>query len=73
MRAVHKATVQSRLAELRLDAGVSRLQFAIALGVDPSTVWRWENEGVPGGRLLEVADYFRVSVDHLLGRDEEAA
>lgn len=35
------------------------------------TIRRWDNATPSGDKLAKVADYFHVSVDYLLGRDEE--
>lgn len=35
------------------------------------TIRKWDNATPSGDKLAKVADYFRVSVDYLLGRDEE--
>lgn len=60
-----------RLKELRRQKKLNQTQFARAFGVAQNTVSNWEN----GNRTLdaatanEIADFFGVSVDYLLGRD----
>lgn len=62
---------QIRLKELREKAGYSQQSFANAIGVKQSTVGNWE----AGARepklevMQKLADFFGVSVDYLIGRD----
>lgn len=59
-----------RIAELRKEKGLSQATLAKALGVDCSTIAKYET----GDRLPDVvmlgklADFFEVSTDYLLGR-----
>jgi transcriptional regulator with XRE-family HTH domain len=44
------------LKELRQARGFSRYSFARALGVDPATIWRWEqSDTLPSDTLKELA------------------
>ena len=62
---------QIRLKELREKAGYSQQSFADAFGTKQSTVGGWES----GARepklevMQKLADFFDVSVDYLIGRD----
>lgn len=63
--------VAGRLRELRLARKISQKNFAGILGVSQQTVASWE-----GGRtepahnaLREIANYFEVSTDYLLGHE----
>lgn len=60
-----------RLKELRLKAGKLQKQVAADLGVERSLFNKYERGVVePSGELLlQMADYFGVSVDELLGRE----
>ena len=63
---------QIRLKELRENAGYSQASFAKAFGTKQSTVGNWES-GVREPKfdtMQRLADFFNVSVDYLLGRDE---
>lgn len=62
-----------RLKELREKQGLSQAQLGKKLGVGQSTVGMWENgKNKPQNAKLEMlANIFSVSVDYLLGRDEE--
>lgn len=49
-------------------------EFEIALGLKPKTINNWKR-GMSSSymnMLPEIADYFNVSVDYLLGRDEKS-
>lgn len=64
-----------RLKELRKKAGLSQAQLAKEFNVAQNTISQWEL----GLRSLDVdtvsklADFFGVSIDYLLGRDETAS
>jgi transcriptional regulator with XRE-family HTH domain len=50
------------LKALREARGVSRVAFARALGVDPATVWRWEQSAtLPLDTLKEIARALNVA------------
>ena len=59
-----------RLREIRRAKGISQLKLAMDLNINQNSISRYE----PGGRdpgineLIQIADYFNVSVDYLLGR-----
>lgn len=59
-----------RLSDLMSRKGVSKYKIAQLCGVTRWTVRRWElGEQDPlSGNLRELADYFGVSADYLLGR-----
>lgn len=62
-----------RLKELRKQKGLNQTSFAKAFGVAQNTVSNWEN----GNRMLdtatanEIAKFFGVSVDYLLGNEQK--
>lgn len=62
----------TRVKELREKAGLSMEQLAKQLGVTKSRVNMWENNGtVPRMNILiELAKYFNVTTDFLLGNDD---
>ena len=63
--------VGKKLRELRIQKGMSRLEFAKAIGVSEKSVKNWEND-VSNPDLFHasaIADFFGVSMDELLGRD----
>lgn len=60
-----------RLRELRVASGMTQTRLAAMLGVEPVTVRRWEHgtEAVPVEYRVKVANYFGVSMAHLMGWD----
>jgi transcriptional regulator with XRE-family HTH domain len=65
----------NRIRELREKHELSRPELAVELGVDPSTLYRWETEGseVPDEMKRRLAERFDVSREHLMGWDREPA
>ena len=63
----------SRIRELRERKGIPQKAFAADLGVTQPTVSDWESgRKVPSAKsTANIADYFGVSIDYVLGRDEE--
>lgn len=61
-----------RLKSLREAAGLSQAKLAARLGVKQSTVGGWESgKREPNFETtINIADYFRVSLDYLLGRTD---
>lgn len=63
----------NRIAELRKLNKISQSAFGKAIGVAQNTISQWER----GARepdltmLKKIADYFGVSSDYVLGRDQE--
>lgn len=65
--------LQIRLKELRDKKGISQASLANELGIRQSTVGMWEsgkNKPQPD-MLVTLSKYFGVSVDYLLGIDDE--
>ena len=62
-----------RLKELRKQNKLTQQQLAEMLGVTQAALSGWENEkfGIDNGSLLKCAKIFDVSVDYLLGRQEQ--
>lgn len=58
---------------LREEQNLSQEKLAKEIGTSQRNIGRWENgENEPGVTfLIKLADYFKVSVDYLIGRDEE--
>jgi transcriptional regulator with XRE-family HTH domain len=61
-----------RLKALRREKRITQQQIADRFGVTKSTVSRWEKGSFEPDteKLKEIADYFGVTVDYLLGNDE---
>ncbi len=51
---------------------MTQVELAKALGLTKQCVSNWENDNVAPSveMLVKIADYFCVSTDYLLGRDE---
>lgn len=68
---------QNRIRDLREAEGVKRHELAVDLGVDPTTVYRWETGATEVGDETKrrLAQRFGVSIEHLMGWDrlEQAA
>lgn len=62
------------LRRFRRERNLTQEQLADALGISPQSVSKWErSDGYPDITLLpRIAEYFGVSVDTLLGSDEES-
>ncbi len=62
-----------RIRELREAKGMQQKELAIDLCVSQPTISDWESERkVPSANSTKkIADYFNVSIDYLLGRDEK--
>ena len=59
----------TRLKELRKSKKITQLTLALKLKTNQNTISRYESgERAPGiNEIIEIADYFDVSVDYLLG------
>lgn len=64
----------NRIRELREARGIDQKVLAMDLGVSQPTISAWETGSkVPSSKSAsKLADYFGVSIDYLLGREEVA-
>ena len=62
-----------RLKELRTKRKISQLKLALDLNMNQNTISRYENieRQADYDTLIKFADYFGVSVDYLLGNEEQ--
>lgn len=62
--------LRTRLVELRKEKGLSQVAIAKELGVDCSTIAKYETgDRLPDLVMLcKLADYFNVTTDYLVGR-----
>ena len=62
-----------RIKELRNEQHITQLKLAMDLDMSQNTISRYENgEREPGiAELIRIADYFRVSIDYLVGRTDK--
>ena len=63
-----------RLRYLRRSREMNQVQLARGLGVQKQSISNWENDNImPSVEMLErVANFFEVTTDYLLGRDEDS-
>ncbi len=62
-----------RLKELRLQRGISQVRLAIDLNMNQNTISRYETgqREADYKTLIQLADYFHVSIDYLLERTDD--
>ncbi|PGH84982.1 transcriptional regulator [Bacillus thuringiensis] len=62
-----------RLRELRSKKNISATALGKALGIAQTTVSNWENSGYEPNyeMLVKISRYFGVSVDYLVGNDDD--
>lgn len=63
----------NRIKYLRHSRELNQVQLSDKLGVAKQSVSNWENDNImPSVEMLEkIADFFGVSTDYLLGREEK--
>ena len=61
-----------RLKELRKQKGISQLKIAMDLSMNQNSISRYENgeREADYKTLINLADYFNVSIDYLLERTD---
>jgi len=61
------------MRDLREDHGLSRQNAAELLNVSQATYSRYESGvlDIPSISLIKLADYYKVSVDYILGRTDK--
>lgn len=66
-------TIGKRIAILRKQKKISQTDLAKALNVAPSTIGMWETDqrALKDDSLKQLADFFDVSTDYLLGRTDD--
>ena len=64
-----RTSLAENIRKIRKERGLTQEQLAEALGVTTGAVYKWEAEkSLPEiGMLMEIADFFDMSVDVLLG------
>lgn len=63
-------TLFDRIKELSRKRGKNLKQVALELGHGENLFYTWKKSTPNADKLQEVADYFGVSVDYLLGRED---
>ncbi|MBQ7312595.1 MAG: helix-turn-helix transcriptional regulator, partial [Clostridia bacterium] len=64
--------IGEKLRKLRRDRDMTQEMLASAFGVSPQAISKWEcGDGYPDITLLPmIANYFKVTIDELMGNDE---
>ena len=62
----------SRIRDLREDSDKKQIELAKYLNIDQSTYSDYENGkiNIPIEQLIKIADFYNVSLDYLVGRDD---
>lgn len=62
-----------RLNELLRETNTTRTALANAVGIPLTTMWSWSEKGAQPSidKLVKIADFFAVSTDYLLGREND--
>ena len=64
-------TFGKKIADLRKSSGLSQEQFGEIFGVSRQSVSKWESDtALPElSTIIKIADFFNISIDELLGRE----
>lgn len=64
--------LSSRIKELRIALNYSQVDLASKLSVTKQTISNWENDNIQPSieMLLKLSDFFGVTTDYLLGRED---
>lgn len=66
--------IGKKISELRAKRGLSQSDLAKDLNVSTSTIGMWETDkrAIKDEIIVQIADYFNVSADYLLGREDNS-
>ncbi|MBE6567320.1 MAG: helix-turn-helix transcriptional regulator [Ruminococcaceae bacterium] len=64
--------LNENIKKLRTASGLNQVDFAKKMGVSKQCVSNWENDNVMPSveMLVKIADFFKVTTDYILGRNE---
>ena len=65
--------VFNNIKSLAKKQGKSIKTVALDIGLSENAIYGWKKTKPKADDLAKVADYFHVSIDYLLGREEQAA
>ena len=63
-------TTFERIKNLADNQKISLQKVAIDIGLSENAIYGWKTRKPKGEDLAKIADYFHVSVDYLLGRED---
>ena len=65
--------LNENIKRLRMARGLNQVEFARVMGVSKQCVSNWENDNVMPSieMLIKIADFFNVTTDYVLGRNEK--
>ena len=65
--------IKCRLKQLRKRANISQIKLQMETGIEQALISKYENNKriPPTETLIILADYFNVSLDYLLGRNDK--
>lgn len=64
-------TIVDRIKELCITKGTNMANLERELGLSKGSISKWSKSSPNSDGLQKVADYFHVSVDYLLGREQK--
>jgi len=64
--------LNENIKRLRMARGLNQVEFARIMGVSKQCVSNWENDNIMPSieMLIKIADFFNVTTDYILGRNE---
>jgi len=67
-----KRKFAERLKELRIEKKLSMKALSLKTGLSTNAICQWEKNStdITSGNLIILADFFGVTTDYLLGREE---
>ncbi len=65
-------TVLDRIRELAKKRDTTIKELSKYIGLSENSIYRWKETNPKAADLEKVADYFHVSVDYLLGREDDS-
>ena len=62
-----------RIKDMRDDSDLAQKEIAAILGISQTVYSRYERgyQTIPLEHLIKLADYYRVSIDYLVGRSQD--
>ena len=63
--------IKEKIRTLANAKGIGIPALETELGFGSSTISKWDKSAPSIDKLIKVADYFNISLDHLAGRDEK--